>query len=84
MRYIFRCFAFRSAVTRREKSHLRFLTRNLIVTVSQGAQEIFKLLPHTFVDPSRLPELFETVIILSLFCESSLHILPSAVGQAVV
>ncbi|WCJ42897.1 Alpha-aminoadipic semialdehyde synthase [Euphorbia peplus] len=26
--------------------------------VSQGAQEIFKLLPHTFVDPSRLPELF--------------------------
>ncbi|OVA02128.1 Saccharopine dehydrogenase / Homospermidine synthase [Macleaya cordata] len=25
--------------------------------VSQGAQEIFKLLPHTFVDPSRLPEL---------------------------
>ncbi|KAL2936411.1 Alpha-aminoadipic semialdehyde synthase [Bienertia sinuspersici] len=28
--------------------------------VSQGAQEIFKLLPHTFVDPSRLPELFET------------------------
>ncbi|XP_057538815.1 alpha-aminoadipic semialdehyde synthase isoform X2 [Amaranthus tricolor] len=29
--------------------------------VSQGAQEIFKLLPHTFVDPSRLPELFETV-----------------------
>lgn len=27
--------------------------------VSLGAQEIFKLLPHTFVDPSRLPELFE-------------------------
>uniref|UniRef100_A0A803M8V2 Saccharopine dehydrogenase (NAD(+), L-glutamate-forming) n=1 Tax=Chenopodium quinoa TaxID=63459 RepID=A0A803M8V2_CHEQI len=27
--------------------------------VSQGAQEILKLLPHTFVDPSRLPELFE-------------------------
>ncbi|XP_042486504.1 alpha-aminoadipic semialdehyde synthase [Macadamia integrifolia] len=27
--------------------------------VSQGAQEIFKLLPHTFVDPSRLPELYE-------------------------
>ncbi|XP_050218217.1 alpha-aminoadipic semialdehyde synthase [Mercurialis annua] len=26
--------------------------------VSQGAQEIFKLLPHTFVEPSRLPELF--------------------------
>lgn len=26
--------------------------------VSLGAQEIFKLLPHTFVDPSRLPELF--------------------------
>eukprot|EP00258_Populus_trichocarpa_P018351 XP_006381529.2 alpha-aminoadipic semialdehyde synthase [Populus trichocarpa] len=26
--------------------------------VSHGAQEIFKLLPHTFVDPSRLPELF--------------------------
>ncbi|KAK4414933.1 Alpha-aminoadipic semialdehyde synthase, partial [Sesamum alatum] len=28
--------------------------------VSQGAREIFKLLPHTFVDPSGLPELFET------------------------
>ncbi|XP_068660381.1 alpha-aminoadipic semialdehyde synthase isoform X2 [Aristolochia californica] len=27
--------------------------------VSQGAQEIFKLLPHTFVEPSKLPELFE-------------------------
>lgn len=27
--------------------------------VSLGAQEIFKLLPHTFVDQSRLPELFE-------------------------
>ncbi|XVF48812.1 hypothetical protein PTKIN_Ptkin03bG0218400 [Pterospermum kingtungense] len=27
--------------------------------VSLGAQEIFKLLPHTFVEPSRLPELFE-------------------------
>ncbi|KAL2503389.1 lysine-ketoglutarate reductase/saccharopine dehydrogenase bifunctional enzyme [Forsythia ovata] len=27
--------------------------------VSQGAQEIFKLLPHTYVDPSRLPGLFE-------------------------
>ncbi|THG19471.1 hypothetical protein TEA_007196 [Camellia sinensis var. sinensis] len=26
--------------------------------VSLGAQEIFKLLPHTFVDPSSLPELF--------------------------
>ncbi|KAL3535457.1 hypothetical protein ACH5RR_003918 [Cinchona calisaya] len=26
--------------------------------VSHGAQEIFKLLPHTFVDPSRLPEIF--------------------------
>ncbi|XP_058108760.1 alpha-aminoadipic semialdehyde synthase [Magnolia sinica] len=26
--------------------------------VSQGAQEIFKLLPHTFVDPSNLPKLF--------------------------
>ncbi|KAL9242212.1 hypothetical protein vseg_016233 [Gypsophila vaccaria] len=29
--------------------------------VSQGAQEIFKLLPHTFVKPSRLSELFEEV-----------------------
>ncbi|KAH9618009.1 hypothetical protein KSS87_016398 [Heliosperma pusillum] len=29
--------------------------------VSQGAQEIFKLLPHKFVEPSRLPELFEAV-----------------------
>ncbi|KAM0037320.1 putative oxidoreductase [Helianthus debilis subsp. tardiflorus] len=28
--------------------------------VSLGAQEIFKLLPHTFVDSSRLPELFDT------------------------
>ncbi|PIA43283.1 hypothetical protein AQUCO_02000603v1 [Aquilegia coerulea] len=27
--------------------------------VSQGAQEIFKLLPHSFVNPSRLPGLFE-------------------------
>ncbi|KAH9804886.1 alpha-aminoadipic semialdehyde synthase [Citrus sinensis] len=26
---------------------------------SIAAQELFKLLPHTFVDPSRLPELFE-------------------------
>ncbi|CAI9098422.1 OLC1v1035066C1 [Oldenlandia corymbosa var. corymbosa] len=26
--------------------------------VSQGAQEIFKLLPHSFVDPSKLPELY--------------------------
>jgi hypothetical protein len=29
--------------------------------VSLGTQEIFKLLPHTFVDPSRLPELFGVV-----------------------
>lgn len=29
--------------------------------VSLGAQEIFKLLPHTFVDSSRLPELFKMV-----------------------
>uniref|UniRef100_A0A2N9ERL7 Alanine dehydrogenase/pyridine nucleotide transhydrogenase N-terminal domain-containing protein n=1 Tax=Fagus sylvatica TaxID=28930 RepID=A0A2N9ERL7_FAGSY len=29
--------------------------------VSLGAQEIFKLLPHAFVDPSRLPELFGVV-----------------------
>ncbi|XP_058216338.1 alpha-aminoadipic semialdehyde synthase isoform X2 [Rhododendron vialii] len=28
--------------------------------VSQGAQEIFKLLPHAYVDPRRLPELFGT------------------------
>lgn len=28
---------------------------------SIAAQEIFKLLPHTFVDPIRLPELFEKV-----------------------
>ncbi|XP_052290465.1 alpha-aminoadipic semialdehyde synthase-like isoform X2 [Citrus sinensis] len=28
-------------------------------SASIAAQEIFKLLPHTFVDPSRLPELFE-------------------------
>nr|GMC51983.1 alpha-aminoadipic semialdehyde synthase-like isoform X1 [Ipomoea batatas] len=27
---------------------------------SHGAQEIFKLLPHTYVDPSKLPELFGT------------------------
>ncbi|XP_017983422.1 PREDICTED: alpha-aminoadipic semialdehyde synthase [Theobroma cacao] len=26
---------------------------------SLGAQEMFKLLPHTFVDPSKLPQLFE-------------------------
>ncbi|KAM5547089.1 alpha-aminoadipic semialdehyde synthase [Rosa sericea] len=28
--------------------------------VSSGAQEIFKLLPHTFVEPSRLPGIFGT------------------------
>jgi alpha-aminoadipic semialdehyde synthase len=27
--------------------------------VSLGAQEIFKLLPHSFVDPNKLPELFK-------------------------
>ena len=27
------------------------------LVVCSGAQEIFKLLPHTFVDPSRLSEL---------------------------
>ncbi|KAG8376285.1 hypothetical protein BUALT_Bualt09G0047300 [Buddleja alternifolia] len=27
--------------------------------VSQGAREIFRLLPHTFVEPIKLPELFE-------------------------
>ncbi|XP_059634664.1 alpha-aminoadipic semialdehyde synthase isoform X2 [Cornus florida] len=32
---------------------------------SLGAQEIFKLLPHTFVDPSKLPELFGTARDLS-------------------
>jgi len=31
------------------------------VIVSQGAQEIFNLLPHTFVKPGELPELFEKV-----------------------
>lgn len=30
-------------------------------SVSLGAQEIFKLLPHSFVEPSRLPELFGKV-----------------------
>ncbi|KAM7513485.1 hypothetical protein LguiA_003068 [Lonicera macranthoides] len=29
--------------------------------VSVGAQEIFKLLPHTFLEPSKLPEVFEQV-----------------------
>ncbi|XAR55198.1 Saccharopine dehydrogenase (NADP(+), L-lysine-forming) [Bertholletia excelsa] len=29
--------------------------------VSTGAQEIFKLLPHSFIDPSRLPELHRMV-----------------------
>ncbi|XP_077240868.1 lysine-ketoglutarate reductase/saccharopine dehydrogenase bifunctional enzyme isoform X2 [Tasmannia lanceolata] len=29
--------------------------------VSEGAQEIFKLLPHSFVQPSKLPELFGMV-----------------------
>ncbi|KAH6818412.1 lysine-ketoglutarate reductase/saccharopine dehydrogenase bifunctional enzyme [Perilla frutescens var. frutescens] len=28
--------------------------------VSQGAREIFNLLPHTFVHPSKLPDLYET------------------------
>ncbi|KAG6428524.1 hypothetical protein SASPL_112776 [Salvia splendens] len=30
--------------------------------VSQGAQEIFNLLPHTFVNSSSLPDLFETAV----------------------
>jgi len=34
--------------------------------VSQGAQEIFKLLPHTFVDACKLPELVEEVFIVIL------------------
>lgn len=38
----------------------------LLWAVSQGAQEIFKLLPHTFVEPSRLPHLLETVISFNL------------------
>lgn len=41
------------------------------VLVSLGAQEIFKLLPHTFVDSSKLPRLFDKVMlalfIISLF-----------------
>ncbi|KAG8376284.1 hypothetical protein BUALT_Bualt09G0047200 [Buddleja alternifolia] len=42
------------------------------VAVSQGAREIFRLLPHTFVEPSKLPELFEKVISLnSQGCNSS-------------
>lgn len=36
--------------------------------VSLGAQEIFKLLPHTFVDQSRLPELFEVVNYVYYVC----------------
>jgi hypothetical protein len=39
----------------------------LFLIVSHGAQEIFKLLPHTFVDPSRLPELFAQVSFEQLF-----------------
>jgi hypothetical protein len=35
--------------------------------VSLGAQEIFKLLPHTFVEPSKLPELFVKVSHALLF-----------------
>jgi hypothetical protein len=27
------------------------------LTVSQGAQEIFKLLPHTFIEAEKLPEI---------------------------
>jgi len=39
-----------------------YLTLSLVsAKVSQGAQEIFKLLPHTIVEPSKLPELFEMV-----------------------
>ncbi|MBA0568185.1 hypothetical protein Golob_005694 [Gossypium lobatum] len=30
----------------------------VLLQISVGAQEIFKLLPHVFVEPSRLPELF--------------------------
>jgi hypothetical protein len=28
------------------------------LTVSHGAQEIFKLLPHTFVEAEKLPEIY--------------------------
>ncbi|KAF4396892.1 hypothetical protein F8388_004860, partial [Cannabis sativa] len=31
------------------------------IKVSLGAREIFKLLPHSFVDPNKLPELFKMV-----------------------
>jgi alpha-aminoadipic semialdehyde synthase len=32
--------------------------------VSQGAQEIFKLLPHSFVDAGKLPELSAVLLLL--------------------
>jgi hypothetical protein len=44
---------------------------NFNVTVSQGAQEIFKLLPHTFVDAEKLPEIFQVLCFYSFSCIKS-------------
>ena len=33
-----------------------------LCSVSQGAQEIFRLLPHKFVEPSELPKLASSVV----------------------
>nr|XP_028953626.1 alpha-aminoadipic semialdehyde synthase-like [Malus domestica] len=41
--------------------------------VSSGAQEIFKLLPHTFVEPSELPALFGSVSSKT----STVHVVPT-------
>lgn len=38
----------------------------VLYVVSQGAREIFKLLPHSFVEPSKLPDLFESVNSLNI------------------
>lgn len=40
-------------------------------TVSQGAQEIFKLLPHTFVDAEKLPEISQVLCFYSFSCIKS-------------
>ena len=50
--------------------------------VSEGAQEIFKLLPHTFVDACKLPELVEEVFIVILFLFLTLFLIFSVFNNA--
>lgn len=46
---------------------IQFIYNFLDLAVSLGAQEIFELLPHTFVEPSKLPELFVKVSVAFIF-----------------